>query len=116
MPVLEGRFASETAVEALRTEVPVRGLPVVDEVVRVVGAAVLLVVVLVVDEEVVGLAAWCVQPAKIRPARPSGTMSLLVIFFMVNPRFGRFGLQMATRTVPYGGTSSEPGKACGPPR
>ena len=47
--MLEGRFASETAVEALRTAVPVRGLPVVDEVVRVAGAAVLLVVVLVVD-------------------------------------------------------------------
>jgi len=33
-------------------------------------------------------------------------MSLMVSFFMVNPRFGRFGLQMATRTVPPGGTSS----------
>jgi hypothetical protein len=60
----------------------------------VVGAAVLLVLVLVVVEEAVGLAAWCVQPARTSPARPSGTMSLLVSFFMVNPRFGRFGLQM----------------------
>ena len=114
--MLEGSPASETADEALRTELPVRGLPVVDVVVRVVGAAVLLVVVLVVVEEVVGLAAWCVHPARIRPARPSGTMSLLVSFFMVNPRFGRLVFKWTTRAVPHGGTPVNLTKACGPHR